>query len=146
VLLFSIFVSEKSKYNILKITIMKKSLLVALCCSMFFVTFVNAETKTQADIHFMAGRDQTIRPTSMNTSVIPVTASIDEDLVTVNFSSPLGSTTVTIENSFGEVVYEEMLNVNGAFTLPISLAGAEADTYFIQIKTTKNKWYAEFDI
>ena len=45
-----------------------------------------------------------------------------------------------------ELFNEEMLNVNGAFTLPISLAGAEADTYFIQIKTTKNKWYAEFDI
>lgn len=125
---------------------MKKSLLVALCCSMFFVTFVSAETKTQADIHLQAGRDQTIRPTSVNSSVIPVTASIDGDLVTVNFSSPLGSTTITIEDSFGEVIYEETLNVNGAFTLPISLAGAEADTYFIQIKTAKNKWYAEFDI
>ena len=125
---------------------MKKSLLIALCCSMFFVTFVSAETKTYANIHFQAGRDQSIRPTSVNSSVIPVTASIDGDLVTVNFSSPLGSTTITIEDSFGEVIYEETLNVNGAFTLPISLAGAEADTYFIQIKTAKNKWYAEFDI
>ena len=44
------------------------------------------------------------------------------------------------------MIYEETLNVNGAFTLPISLAGAEADTYLIQIKTAKNKWYAEFDI
>lgn len=144
--LFSIFVSEKSKYNILKITIMKKSLLIAFCCSMFFVTFVSAETKTYFDIHLQAGRDQTIRPTSVNSSVIPVTAGIDEDLLSVNFSSSLGSTTIIVEDSFGEVIYEETMNVNGAFTLPISLAGAEAGTYFIQIKTTKNKWYAEFDI
>jgi hypothetical protein len=144
--LLSTFVSTKIKYHIKKITIMKKSLLIALCCSFFLVSFVSAKTHTEADIALKAGIDRSVRPTSVTSSVNPVTASVDGDLVNVNFSSALGATTITIENSYGEVIYETSVNVQGSFTMPISLAGAGSDTYLIQIKTATKKWYGEFDL
>lgn len=125
---------------------MKKSLLIALCCSFFLVSFVNAKTQTSADIALKAGVDKSIRPSSVTSSVNPVIATVDGDMVNVNFSSALGVTTITIENSYGEVVYETSVNVQGSFTMPISLAGAESDTYLIQIKTATKKWYGEFDL
>jgi len=125
---------------------MKKSLLIALCCSMLFVPFVSAETETQADIHLLAGRDQSIRPTSINSSVIPMTASVDGDLLSVNFSSNLGATTITIESPSGELIYENILDVQSGVILPISLAGAEEGTYYIEIRTASKKWYGEFDM
>ena len=125
---------------------MKKSLLIALCCSFFFASFVCAETQTSEDIALKAGIDRSVRPTSVTSSISPVTAAVDGDVVNVNFSSALGATTITIENSYGEVVYETSINVQSSFTLPISLAGAESDTYLIQIKNTTKKWYGEFDL
>ncbi|WP_321435969.1 DUF3244 domain-containing protein [uncultured Bacteroides sp.] len=125
---------------------MKKSLLITLCCSLFLVSYVSAETNTEADIHLKAGYDKSIRPTSVTSSVTPVTATVDADLVTVNFSSSIGSTTITIQDSFGEVVYETNLNVQGAIILPISLTGFEAGTYTIEIATAKKSWYGEFDL
>lgn len=125
---------------------MKKSLLIALCCSFFLVSFVSAKTHTEADIYLKSNVDRSIRPSSLTSSVNPVTATVDTDVANVNFSSALGTTTITIENSYGEVVYETSINVQGSFTLPISLAGAESDTYLIQIKTATKKWYGEFDL
>lgn len=144
--LLSIFVPTKIEYHIKKITIMKKSLLIALCCSFFLVSFASAKTHTEADIYLKSGIDRSVRPTSVTSSVSPVTAAVDGDVANVNFSSALGTTTITIENSYGEVVYETSINVQGSFTLPISLAGAESDTYLIQIKTATKKWYGEFDL
>lgn len=125
---------------------MKKSLLIALCSSMLLVSSVNAKTETLADIHLKSNVTTSIKPLSVGSTVSPVTAAIDGDLLSVNFSAVLGNTTVTVENSLGEVIYEETLSVKGAFTLPISLTGEEADTYVVTIKSGKNSWYGEFDL
>jgi len=127
---------------------MKKSLLLALCCIFLSVSFVNAKTKTEADIFLKSNLDKSLRPTALTatSSIVPVTASVDGGVVTVKFSSSLGSTQITIEDPNGEVAYETTVNVQGTLSLPISLAGGEAGTYFIQIKTASKTWYGEFDL
>ena len=125
---------------------MKKSLLTALCCSFFLVTFVSAKTSTEADICFKAGVDKSIRPSSLTSSVTPVAATVDGDLINVNFYSAIGNTTITIEDPNGIVIYETSVNVQGTLSLPISLAGAETGTYLIEIKSGSKKWYGEFDL
>ncbi len=127
---------------------MKKSLLLALCCIFLSVFFVNAKTKTEADIYLKSQIEKTLRPTSLTatSSIIPVTSSVDGDVVYVNFNSPLGATKITIEDPNGEVAYETTVNVQGTLSLPISLAGDETGTYFIQIKSASKTWYGEFDL
>ncbi len=125
---------------------MKKSLFIALCCSLFLVSSLYAETHTAASIALQAGRDKSVRPTSVGKTVIPITATIDVDLVTLSFTTNLGSATVTIENSLGEVVYENTLNAQAGTILPISLAGSESDTYYIEINSGSKKWFGEFDL
>lgn len=125
---------------------MKKSLFIALCCSLFLVSSLYAETHTAASIALQAGRDKSVRPTSVGKTVIPITAAIDVDLVTLSFTTNLGSATVTIENSLGEVVYENTLNAQEGTILPISLAGSDSDTYYIEINSGSKKWFGEFDL
>ncbi len=124
---------------------MKKLLLIAFCCSLFCVSLVNAKTETQKDIELKARIDKSIKPLSVKTAVIPFSASIDEDLLTVNFSTGLGSTTIKIEDSYGVVVFENTLDIQGDYTLPISLAGMEDGTYLIEVSTSSKMWYGEFD-
>ncbi|WP_321519824.1 DUF3244 domain-containing protein [uncultured Bacteroides sp.] len=125
---------------------MKKLLLIALCCSFFLVSFVSAKTNTEASICLQSTRDKSVRPTSVTSSVTPVTATVDGDLVNVNFYSSLGSTTITIEDPNGVLIYETAVNVQGSLSLPVSLAGAETGTYFIKIKSGSKSWYGEFDL
>ncbi len=125
---------------------MKKSLFIALCCSLFLVSSLNAETNSSASIALQAGRDKSFRPTSVVKTAIPIAATIDVDLVNVSFTATLGSATVTIENSLGEVVYENTLNAQAGTILPISLAGSESDTYYIEINSGSKKWFGEFDL
>ena len=125
---------------------MKKSLFISLCCSFFLVSSLFAETYSSASINLQAGRDKSVRPTSVGETVIPIAATIDVDLVTLSFSSNLGNSTVTIENSLGEVVYENTLNAQAGTILPISLAGSGSDTYYIEINSGSKKWFGEFDL
>ena len=125
---------------------MKKSLFIAMCCSLFFVSSLYAETYDSNLINLQASRDKSVRPTSVGKTVIPITATIDVDLVNVSFTATLGSATVTIENSLGEVVYENTLNAQAGTILPISLAGSESDTYYIEINSGSKKWFGEFDL
>ena len=125
---------------------MKKSLFIALCCSFFLVSSLYAETYTSESIALQAGRDKSFRPTSVVETAIPITATIDVDLVTLSFTSNLGNATVTIENSLGEVVYENTLNAQAGTILPISLAGSGSDTYYIEINSGSKKWFGEFDL
>ena len=125
---------------------MKKSLFIALCCSLFLVSSMYAETYDSNLINLQASRDKSFRPTSVGKTVIPITATIDVDLVNVSFTATLGSATVTIENSLGEVVYENTLNAQEGTILPISLAGSDSDTYYIEINSGSKKWFGEFDL
>jgi len=125
---------------------MKKSLFIALCCSLFLVSSLSAETYSSASINLQAGRDKSFRPTSVVETAIPITATIDVDLVTLSFTSNLGNATVTIENSLGEVVYENTLNAQAGTILPISLVGSGSDTYYIEINSGSKKWFGEFDL
>lgn len=125
---------------------MKKSLLIALFCSMFLGVTVNAETNTSYDIYLKSNVDKTIKPLSVGTTPSPVTASIDGSIINVNFTASLGNTTITIENSLGEVVYQQSLSVKGALTLPISLAGEAQDTYILKVQSGSKSWYGEFDL
>ncbi len=125
---------------------MKKPLFIALCCSFFFVSSLYAKTYDSNLINLQASRDKSFRPTSVVETAIPITATIDVDLVTLSFTSNLGNATVTIENSLGEVVYENTLNAQDGTILPISLAGSESDTYYIEINSGSKKWFGEFDL
>lgn len=125
---------------------MKKSLLIALLSSVFLVSSANAKTKTSADIYLKSNVTTSIKPLNVGTTVSPVTATIDGSLVNVNFTASLGNTTITIENSLGEVVYQQTLSVKGAFTLPISLAGEAQDTYILKVQSGSKSWYGEFDL
>ncbi|WP_353331393.1 DUF3244 domain-containing protein [Bacteroides sedimenti] len=125
---------------------MKKSLLIALCYSMFIVGSLNAKTETLADIYLKSGTTTSIKPLSVGATTSPVTAGIDGSLLNVNFAASLGNTTITIEDSFGEVVYQQTLSVKGAFILPISLAGEEQDTYTLKVQSGSKSWYGEFDL
>jgi len=80
------------------------------------------------------GGDALVRKSmSLSTSILPVTASLNDPELDLNFSNPIGIVYVTVVDQNGSVVYSEVINTNSTLESVIETSSWNSGNYTLEI-------------
>jgi hypothetical protein len=89
-------------------------------------------------------------PASYNTmqieSVSPVTYDIIGSNLAVCFNSQIGTATVSIEDQYGNTVYQSVVNTNTQSVLYVPVQGMESGSYILKVTSASTNFVGYFQL
>ena len=78
--------------------------------------------------------------------VAPVTYDILGDNLAVSFNSPIGTATVTIEDQYGNIIYQSVIDTNTESGLLIPIEDLETGNYTLSVSSESTNFIGAFQL
>ncbi|HET7733158.1 MAG TPA: DUF3244 domain-containing protein [Paludibacter sp.] len=79
-------------------------------------------------------------------SISPVTYDIIGSNLAVCFNSKIGTATVSVEDQYGNVVYQSVVNTNTQSVLYIPVQGLEIGSYVLKVTSSSTNFIGAFQL